>query len=185
MSPSQWGQLGVNNVGTLSHFSVLSSPPAGLARDPGPAAGHPVPLLPWYPYWGGTSIGMLGHVQTLWCTRTPGSPHTDPSPHADVAAWERLWLQTQLVLHDVGQTFTCSISAPCDLPAELVPCWSPAPTAPCQALPSLRQPVTGQVSIPMEPGHIEGMHGTDGLLSAFRDHRSFKRCSHTPISVCR
>lgn len=62
----------------------------------------------------------------------------------DVAAWERLWLQTQLVLHDVGQTFTCSISAPCDLPAELVPCWSPAPTAPCQALPSLRQPVTGQ-----------------------------------------
>ncbi|XP_072203636.1 interleukin-17 receptor C [Excalfactoria chinensis] len=62
----------------------------------------------------------------------------------DAAAWERLWEQTQLVLHDVGRTFTCSISAPCDLPAELVPCWSPAPTAPCQALPGLQQPVTGQ-----------------------------------------
>ncbi|XP_042692177.1 interleukin-17 receptor C, partial [Centrocercus urophasianus] len=62
----------------------------------------------------------------------------------DAAAWERLWVQTQLVLHDVGQTFTCFVSAPCDLPAELVPCWSPAPAAPCQALPGLQQPVTGQ-----------------------------------------
>ncbi|XP_010725233.2 interleukin-17 receptor C, partial [Meleagris gallopavo] len=62
----------------------------------------------------------------------------------DAAAWERLWVQTQLVLHDVGQTFTCSVSAPCDLLAELVPCWSPAPAVPCQALPGLQQPVTGQ-----------------------------------------
>ncbi|XP_021265701.1 interleukin-17 receptor C [Numida meleagris] len=62
----------------------------------------------------------------------------------DAAAWERLWVQTQLVLHDVGQALTCSISAPCDLPAELVPCWSPAPAALCQALPGLQQPITGQ-----------------------------------------
>uniref|UniRef100_A0A8B9TGC0 Interleukin-17 receptor C/E N-terminal domain-containing protein n=1 Tax=Anas platyrhynchos TaxID=8839 RepID=A0A8B9TGC0_ANAPL len=62
----------------------------------------------------------------------------------DAAAWERLWAQTRLVLHDTGQALACSISAPCDLPAELVPCWSPAPGAPCQALPDLQQPVTGQ-----------------------------------------
>ncbi|KAM9182242.1 interleukin-17 receptor C [Mergus octosetaceus] len=62
----------------------------------------------------------------------------------DAAAWERLWVQTRLVLHDTGQALACSISAPCDLPAELVPCWSPAPGAPCQALPDLQQPVTGQ-----------------------------------------
>ncbi|OXB66258.1 hypothetical protein ASZ78_000683 [Callipepla squamata] len=63
----------------------------------------------------------------------------------DAAAWERLWVQTQLVLHDVGQALSCSVSAPCDLPAELVPCWSPAPAVPCQALPGLQQPITGQV----------------------------------------
>ncbi|XP_035168209.1 interleukin-17 receptor C, partial [Oxyura jamaicensis] len=62
----------------------------------------------------------------------------------DAAAWERLWAQTRLVLHDTGQALACSISAPCDLPAELVPCWSPAPGAPCQALPDLQQPITGQ-----------------------------------------
>ncbi|XP_068551077.1 interleukin-17 receptor C [Anas acuta] len=62
----------------------------------------------------------------------------------DAAAWERLWAQTRLVLHDTGQALACSISAPCDLPAELVPCWSPAPGVPCQALPDLQQPVTGQ-----------------------------------------
>ncbi|NXJ16834.1 I17RC protein, partial [Odontophorus gujanensis] len=78
------------------------------------------------------------------CTKTPRGPHTDLSPHADAAAWERLWVRTQLVLHDVGQALSCSISAPCDLPAELVPCWSPAPAAPCQALPGLQQPITGQ-----------------------------------------
>ncbi|XP_066859471.1 interleukin-17 receptor C [Anser cygnoides] len=62
----------------------------------------------------------------------------------DAAAWKRLWAQTRLVLHDTGQALACSLSAPCDLPAELVPCWSPAPGAPCQALPDLQQPVTGQ-----------------------------------------
>uniref|UniRef100_A0A8B9END7 Interleukin-17 receptor C/E N-terminal domain-containing protein n=1 Tax=Anser cygnoides TaxID=8845 RepID=A0A8B9END7_ANSCY len=66
----------------------------------------------------------------------------------DAAAWKRLWAQTRLVLHDTGQALACSLSAPCDLPAELVPCWTPAPGAPCQALPDLQQPVTGQVSIP-------------------------------------
>lgn len=71
-------------------------------------------------------------------------------------AWERLWAQTRLVLHDTGQALACSISAPCDLPAELVPCWSPAPGAPCQALPDLQQPVTGQVSVPRDQGHVEG-----------------------------
>ncbi|XP_074735257.1 interleukin-17 receptor C [Strix uralensis] len=63
----------------------------------------------------------------------------------DVEAWERLWARSQLVLHVVGsQALTCSLSAPCDLPAELVPCWQPVPAGPCQALPGLQQPTVGQ-----------------------------------------
>ncbi|NXW91102.1 I17RC protein, partial [Alopecoenas beccarii] len=69
-----------------------------------------------------------------------------PSSHVatDAEAWERLWARSRLVLHTSGQALTCSLSAPCDLPAELVPCWQPVPAGPCQALPGLRQPVVGQ-----------------------------------------
>ncbi|NWH76771.1 I17RC protein, partial [Piaya cayana] len=63
---------------------------------------------------------------------------------ADAEAWERLWACSQLVLHAEGQALTYSLSAPCDLRAELVPCWQPAPTGPCQALPGLQQPAVGQ-----------------------------------------
>ncbi|KAM6247961.1 interleukin-17 receptor C [Spheniscus humboldti] len=78
-------------------------------------------------------------------------PETQDPPRAtlcpfsnDTEAWERLWARSQLVLHTGGQALTCSLSAPCDLPAELVPCWQPEPTGPCQALPSLQQPAVGQ-----------------------------------------
>ncbi|KAF1490733.1 Interleukin-17 receptor C, partial [Megadyptes antipodes antipodes] len=72
--------------------------------------------------------------------------HPSPDATTDTEAWERLWARSQLVLHTGGQALTCSLSAPCDLPAELVPCWQPEPTGPCQALPSLQQPAVGQVS---------------------------------------
>ncbi|XP_062441886.1 interleukin-17 receptor C, partial [Rhea pennata] len=62
----------------------------------------------------------------------------------DAEAWERLWAGTRLALHDAGGSLTCSVSAPCDLPAELVPCWRPEPGGPCQALPHLRQPLAAQ-----------------------------------------
>ncbi|KAM9655002.1 interleukin-17 receptor C [Morphnus guianensis] len=62
----------------------------------------------------------------------------------DAEAWERLWARSRLILHAGGQALTCSLSAPCDLPAELVPCWQPAPAGPCQALPGLQQPAVGQ-----------------------------------------
>ncbi|KAM4769447.1 interleukin-17 receptor C [Cyanocitta cristata] len=62
----------------------------------------------------------------------------------DAEAWERLWAQSQLVLHIEGQVLTCSLSAPCDLLAELVPCWQPLPSGPCQPLPGLQQPAGGQ-----------------------------------------
>ncbi|NWH68986.1 I17RC protein, partial [Geococcyx californianus] len=62
----------------------------------------------------------------------------------DAEAWERLWVRSQLVLHAGGQALTCSLSAPCDLPAELVPCWQPVPAGPCQALPGLQQAAKGQ-----------------------------------------
>ncbi|XP_064375109.1 interleukin-17 receptor C isoform X2 [Dromaius novaehollandiae] len=62
----------------------------------------------------------------------------------DAEAWERLWARSRLLLHDAGDSLTCSVSAPCDLPAELVPCWRPEPAGPCQALPQLRQPLAAQ-----------------------------------------
>ncbi|KAM9277193.1 interleukin-17 receptor C [Morus bassanus] len=78
-------------------------------------------------------------------------PETQDPPRAtlcpfshDAEAWERLWARSRLVLHAAGQALTCSLSAPCDLPAELVPCWQPEPTGPCQALPGLQQPTVGQ-----------------------------------------
>ncbi|NXU22204.1 I17RC protein, partial [Thalassarche chlororhynchos] len=70
--------------------------------------------------------------------------HPSPGATADAEAWERLWARSRLVLHAGGQALTCSLSAPCDLPAELVPCWQPQPAGPCQALPGLQQPAVGQ-----------------------------------------
>ncbi|NXK74378.1 I17RC protein, partial [Amazona guildingii] len=65
---------------------------------------------------------------------------------ADPEAWQRLWARSRLVLHAEAQALTCSLSSPCDLPAELIPCWQPAPTGPCQALPGLQHPAMGQGS---------------------------------------
>ncbi|NXC60118.1 I17RC protein, partial [Aleadryas rufinucha] len=70
--------------------------------------------------------------------------HPSPGAAADAEAWERLWVQSQLVLHTEGQVLTCSLSVPCDLLAELVPCWQPVPSGPCQPLPGLQQPARGQ-----------------------------------------
>ncbi|NXY26744.1 I17RC protein, partial [Atrichornis clamosus] len=78
-------------------------------------------------------------------TRGPeGIPHPSPGATTDAEAWERLWAQSRLVLHTEGQVLTCSLSAPCDLLAELVPCWQPAPAGPCQPLPGLQQPAMGK-----------------------------------------
>ncbi|NXD37940.1 I17RC protein, partial [Copsychus sechellarum] len=70
--------------------------------------------------------------------------HSSPGAAADAEAWERLWARSRLVLHIEGQVLICSLSAPCDLPAELVPCWQPVPSGPCQPLPGLQQPARGQ-----------------------------------------
>ncbi|NWS24408.1 I17RC protein, partial [Polioptila caerulea] len=70
--------------------------------------------------------------------------HPSPGAAADTEAWERLWAQSRLVLHIEGQVLTCSLSAPCDLLAELVPCWQPVSSGPCQPLPGLQQPARGQ-----------------------------------------
>ena len=74
-------------------------------------------------------------------------------------------MRSRLVLHTGGQALTCSLSAPCDLPAELVPCWQPAPTGPCQALPGLQQPAVGQVS-----GAPWGAGDTGGMWVALTEH---------------
>ncbi|NXE14987.1 I17RC protein, partial [Lophotis ruficrista] len=70
--------------------------------------------------------------------------HPSPGSAADAKAWERLWARSRLVLHAAEQGLTCSLLAPCDVLAKLVPCWQPAPTGPCQALPGLQQPAVGQ-----------------------------------------
>ncbi|NXP68507.1 I17RC protein, partial [Chloropsis cyanopogon] len=70
--------------------------------------------------------------------------HSSPGAAADAEAWERLWAQSRLVLHIEGRELTCSLSAPCDLLAQLVPCWQPVPSGPCQPLPGLQQPARGQ-----------------------------------------
>ncbi|NXO05266.1 I17RC protein, partial [Rhinopomastus cyanomelas] len=75
-----------------------------------------------------------------------------PSPGADAEAWERLWLRSRLVLHTTGHTLTCSLLAPCDLQAELVPCWQPVPTESCHVLPGLQQPAMGH-----GPQEIKGL----------------------------
>ncbi|NXV34676.1 I17RC protein, partial [Rissa tridactyla] len=93
--------------------------------------------------------------------------HPSPDATADVEAWERLWARSQLVLHNEGQALTSSLSAPCDLPAELVPCWQPEPDGPCQALPGLQQPAVGQVS-----GASWGVGGTGGPWVTLTEHPS-------------
>ncbi|NXU36212.1 I17RC protein, partial [Drymodes brunneopygia] len=70
--------------------------------------------------------------------------HPSPGAATDAEALERLWAQSRLVLHTEGQVLTCSLSAPCDLLAELVPCWQSVPSGPCQPLPGLQQPARGQ-----------------------------------------
>ncbi|NXA06196.1 I17RC protein, partial [Sapayoa aenigma] len=70
--------------------------------------------------------------------------HLSPGATLDAKAWERLWERSQLVVHTEGQVLTCFLSASCDLPAELVPCWQPVPSGPCQPLPGVQQPAMGQ-----------------------------------------
>ncbi|NXV12520.1 I17RC protein, partial [Cepphus grylle] len=93
--------------------------------------------------------------------------HLSPGATADVEAWERLWALSRLVLHAEGQALTSSLLAPCDLPAELVPCWQPEPDGPCQALPGLQQPAVGQVS-----GAPWGAGGTGGTWVTLTEHLS-------------
>ncbi|NXV90450.1 I17RC protein, partial [Calonectris borealis] len=91
--------------------------------------------------------------------------HPSPDATADAEAWKRLWARSRLVLHAGGQALTCSLLAPCDLPAELVPCWQPEPAGPCQALPGLQQPAVGQVS-----GALWGAGGPGGVQVALTEH---------------
>ncbi|NXX22194.1 I17RC protein, partial [Podargus strigoides] len=91
--------------------------------------------------------------------------HPSPGATTDAEAWERLWARSRLVLHVEGQVLTCSLSAPCDLPAVLVPCWQPEPAGPCQALPDLQQPAVGQVS-----GAPWGAGGMGNVWVALTEH---------------
>ncbi|XP_053160040.1 interleukin-17 receptor C isoform X2 [Hemicordylus capensis] len=60
----------------------------------------------------------------VW-TKVKDSPRTYLCPFEnDAAALARVWAQSRLELNVFGGTLSCSFSSPCDLPGELVPCWS-------------------------------------------------------------
>lgn len=135
--------------------SLFSSPPRSGWRPRtrcGPPCA-PSPMVPVLWGWAGAQRDPWGHHEV---TLVSGAT-------TDAEAWQRLWTRSRLVLHAEAQALTCSLSSPCDLPAELIPCWQPAPTGPCQELPGLRHPAMGQVSgLHGAPGALEGYGGTDG-----------------------
>ncbi|XP_037761154.1 interleukin-17 receptor C isoform X3 [Chelonia mydas] len=73
----------------------------------------------------------------------PDPPRTSRCPFTqDPMAWTRLWAQAQLKLRLTAGRLSCSVSVPCAVPAELVPCWRPKRAGPCHELPHLRQALT-------------------------------------------
>lgn len=65
---------------------------------------------------------------------------------------------------------TCSLSAPCDLLAELVPCWQPVPSGPCQPLPGLQQPARGKVRGSV--GHCGALGALGRMVVTVMEHPS-------------
>ncbi|XP_043375178.1 interleukin-17 receptor C isoform X2 [Dermochelys coriacea] len=73
----------------------------------------------------------------------PDPPRTSRCPFTqDPTAWTRLWAQAQLKLRLTAGRLSCSVSVPCAVPAELVPCWRLKRAGPCHELPHLRQALT-------------------------------------------
>ncbi|KAM9226972.1 interleukin-17 receptor C [Leptosomus discolor] len=146
----------------VPRLQVSPGPKEVVVKVRGATVGHSYTLRLYYQSHGTSGPGRavtasspmnysLPADEVLPCLCLQVWPETQDSLRAtlcpfshDAEAWERLWARSRLVLHAAGQALTCSLSAPCDLPAELVPCWQPAPAEPCQALPSLQQPAVGQ-----------------------------------------
>ncbi|KAM6386996.1 interleukin-17 receptor C isoform 2-T2 [Pluvialis apricaria] len=147
----------------VPRMEVSPGPKEVVVQVQGAAAGHSYTLRLYHNQSHGavgsgravTASGPMNYSlpadEVLPCLCLQVWPETQDPPRAtlcpfshDAEAWERLWARSQLVLHAEGQALTCSLSAPCDLPAELVPCWQPEPTGICQALPGLQQPAVGQ-----------------------------------------
>ncbi|NXM88574.1 I17RC protein, partial [Oenanthe oenanthe] len=101
-----------------------------------------------------------------------------PCAAADAEAWERLWAQSRLVLHVEGQLLLCSLAAPCDLLAELVPCWQPVPSRPCQPLPGLQQPARGQ-----GPQEFRGLRPHPNLCVQVGHHSVPQAAPHHPQAL--
>ncbi|PKU28747.1 interleukin-17 receptor c-like [Limosa lapponica baueri] len=128
----------------VPRLEVSPGPKEVVVQVQGAAAGHSYTLRLYHNQSHG--VGGSGRAVTaVWPEiQDPLRATLCPFSH-DSEAWERLWARSRLVLHAEGRVLTCSLSAPCDLPAKLVPCWQPEPAGPCQALPGLQQPAVGQV----------------------------------------
>lgn len=81
------------------------------------------------------------------------SPRTYLCPFTnDTEAWARAWAQSQLELTVYnGTSVSCFLSAPCDLPGELVPCWREDVLA-CHPLPP-------QFHVAITPHEIQELPG--------------------------
>ncbi|KAM6343973.1 interleukin-17 receptor C isoform 2-T2 [Alca torda] len=147
----------------VPRLEVLPGPKVVVVQVQGAAEGHSYTLRLYHNQSHGasgsgrtvTASGSMNYSlpadEVLPCLCLQVWPETQDPPRAtlcpfshDVEAWERLWARSRLVLHAEGQALTSSLLAPCNLPAELVPCWQPEPDGPCQALPGLQQPAMGQ-----------------------------------------
>ncbi|KAM6414029.1 LOW QUALITY PROTEIN: interleukin-17 receptor C [Rhynochetos jubatus] len=155
----------------VPRLQVSAGPEEVVVEVQGAAAGHSYTLRLYHNRSHGaggsgravTTSGPMNYSlpagEALPCLCLQVWPETQDPPRAtlcpfshDAEAWERLWARSRLVLHRGGGALTCSLSAPCDPPAELVPCWQPEPAGPCQALPGPRQPAVGQ-----GPQEFEGL----------------------------
>uniref|UniRef100_A0A8C8RPN9 Interleukin-17 receptor C n=1 Tax=Pelusios castaneus TaxID=367368 RepID=A0A8C8RPN9_9SAUR len=71
------------------------------------------------------------------------SPRTSLCPFSqDPAAWTHLWAQARVTLQLRGGMLNCSVSVPCAVSGELMPCWRPKSARLCHELPHLRQALT-------------------------------------------
>ncbi|XP_054833688.1 interleukin-17 receptor C [Eublepharis macularius] len=105
----------------------------------------------------------------IW-PKTEDPPRTDLCPFArDTEALARAWAQSQLKLTVVRGTLSLLLSAPCELPGELVPCWKGDQLA-CY-------PLHSRLHLTLTPNEIQefpGLRPHPNLCVQVRSNRSIR-----------